>query len=438
MFIAKTFILYQEGQFWANFSDMSPDKPMSVFCQEPPPRGVKLSISSQIFNATENFWILPNFILHRSGVVKNLIFEPNFQHKSKFFWILSNFILPGLLSGEKCQFWAKFQQLSKFLDFAKFHPSKIQSGQKCQFWAKFSRRLKISGFSQISSFAGPEWSNSQFKPNFHRELKISKFCQISSFPCSEWSKMSVLSQIFDMTKICQYFAKFQPSQVQSGQKCKFWSELKTELKKSIFWARFSTQIKIFLDFVEFHPLLVQSGQHSHFLAKFAAWLKISGFCQISSFACPEWSKLSILGLILIAIENFWILPHFILCMSRVVKNVSFELNFWHESKFLDFAKFHPSQVRSGQNLDCKPNFQRDWKYLDFAIFHPSQVWSGQKSDFWAKFSTQIKIFLDFVKFYPLLVQSGQHSHFWAKFSTRLKISGLCQISSFACPEWSNS
>ena len=163
---------------------------------------------------------------------------------------------------------------------------------------------------------------------------------------------------------------------------------------------FQQQIKIFLDFVKFHPLLVQSGQHSHFLAKFAAWLKISGFCQISSFACPEWSKLSILGLILIAIEHFWILPHFILCMSRVVKNVSCELNFWHESKFLDFAKFHPSQVRSGQTLDFKPNFQRDWKFLDFAKFHPSQVWSGQKSHFWAKFSTQIKIFLDFVKFHP--------------------------------------
>ena len=89
-------------------------------------------------------------------------------------------------------------------------------------------------------------------------------------------------------------------------------------------------------------------------------------------------------------------------MSPVVKNVSFELNFWHESKFLDFAKCHPSQVRR------------------------------------TKFSTQVKIFLDFVKFYPLLVRSGQNSHFWAKFSTRLKISGFCQISSFACPEWLNS
>ena len=71
-----------------------------------------------------------------------------------------------------------------------------------------------------------------------------------------------------------------------------------------------------------------------------------------------------------AFENFWILPNLILRMSWVFKNVNFELNFWHESKFLDFAKFHPSQVRSDQTLDFKPNFQRDWKFLDFAKFSP--------------------------------------------------------------------
>ena len=71
-----------------------------------------------------------------------------------------------------------------------------------------------------------------------------------------------------------------------------------------------------------------------------------------------------------AFENFWILPNLILRMSWVFKNVNFEQNFWHESKFLDFAKFHPSKVRNGQTLDFKPNFQRDWKFLDFAKFSP--------------------------------------------------------------------
>ena len=181
------------------------------------------------------------------------------------------------------------------------------------------------------------------------------------------------------------------------------------------------------------------------------------------------------------------LSNFILCRSRVVKSLKFEPNVWRNWKLLDFAKFHPShvasgqkckfwvfltwikiakchpsQVRSGQTLDFKQNFQHDWKYLDFAKFHPSQVWSGQKSIFWARFSTQIKIFLGFVKFHP---QSGQHCHFLAKFSAWLKISGFAKfhplhvqssqnsqfwawfwlrlkisefyhISSFACPEWS--
>ena len=309
-----------------------------------------------MFDATENFWILPNVILRMLPVVKSVSFELNFWHESK---------------------------------------------------------------CNMSSFAGQEWSNSLFQAKFSTRLKISGFCQISSFAGLEWSKIYFLSQIFNTNQ------------------------------------------------------------------------NFSRFCQISSFAGSEWSALSFFSQICSVTENFWILPNFILCMSRLVKNVSCELNFWHESKFLDFPKFHPLQVRSGQNLDCKPNFQRDWKYLDFAIFHPSQVWSGQKSDFWAKFSTQIKIFLDFVKILSfagsewvtlsflsqifnttenfwivpnfifcmsrvvellilgliliaienlwilphfILCMSrlvSQKCLFLAKFSTRLKISWFCKISSFA-------
>ena len=123
----------------------------------------------------------------------------------------------------------------------------------------------------------------------------------------------------------------------------------------------------------------------------------------------------------------------LICLCWVT-NVSFEQNFWHISKFLGFAKFHPLQVRNGQTLDFKPNFQRDWKFLGFAKFHPPQVQSAQ-SHFWVKFSTQIKIFLDFVKFHPLLVRSGENSHFWAKFSMRQKISGFCHKTSW--DSWSS-
>ena len=92
---------------------------------------LKLSISSQIFNATENFWILPNFILRRSRVV-NLIFESNFQHRSKFFWILSNFILCWFGVVKTLIFEPNFQRDRKFLDFATFHPLHVPSGQISQ------------------------------------------------------------------------------------------------------------------------------------------------------------------------------------------------------------------------------------------------------------------------------------------------------------------
>ena len=205
----------------------------------------------------------------------------------------------------------------------------------------------------------------------------------------------------------------------------------------------------FLDFAKFHPSHVQSGRVSQISNIAKARIKISGFCQISSMVCPEWSKLSILGLIFIRIENFWILPTFIFRMSWMVKNVSFELNFWQESKF------HHWQFRGGQTLDFKSNLQRDWKYLDFAKFHPPQVWSGQKSHFWARFSMQLKIlpnfylcmsrvvktinfglnfycdwkFLNFTKFRPSHILSGQKCMFFLDFS------GFCQILSFAGSEW---
>ena len=118
-----------------------------------------------MFDATENFWILPNFILRMSPVVKNVCFELNFWHESKC-WLC-----------------------------------------------------------KMSSFAGQEWSNSRFQAKFSTRLKISGFCQISSFTGLEWSKISFLSQIFNTNqnfpRFCQIssldFAKFHPSKIQSGQ-----------------------------------------------------------------------------------------------------------------------------------------------------------------------------------------------------------------------------
>ena len=213
---------------------------------------------------------------------------------------------------------------------------------------KFSTRLKISWFCQISSFAGQDWSNSWFQAKFSTRLRISGFCQVSSFAGPKWSKISFLSQI-------------------------------------------STQIKIFLDFVKF--ILCWFGVVKTLIiwAKFSTQLKISGFCQISSFACPECSKLSNFVSIFSTTKNFWRLSFL----------------FQHDSKFPDFAKFHPLLVRSGQNSH-----------------NLSQIFNATEN-FWI-LPNFILCWFGVVK--TLII--------WAKFSMRLNISGFCQISAFLGPEWS--
>ena len=162
------------------------------------------------------------------------------------------------------------QPKSKLLDFAKF-----LSGQKCQFWAKFSTWLKMSAFCQLSAFPGPEWSkmsiliqiltgtkNFRILPNFSLEVEWQKshfwaiktnqnfsgLCQISSFAVSEWTKLSFLSQIFNATE------------------------------NFLIWPNFLLCMSLVFKTLKF-------------CAKFSKRLKIFEFCQISSYACPEWSKM---------------------------------------------------------------------------------------------------------------------------------------------------
>ena len=146
------------------------------------------------------------------------------------------------------------------------------------------------------------------------------------------------------------------------------SKMSVLAKFSTWWPRMSG----FCQISSFAGLL--SGEKCHFWAKFSTWIKFSGFCQISFFA------------------------------GLLVKNVNFEQKNQGNSKFLDLAKFHFSQVPSGQTLNFDPNFHRDWKFLNFAKFHPSHVLRDQKCRF-----------------------------YWAKFSTQLKIAGFFQILSFAGP-----
>ena len=77
-------------------------------------------------------------------------------------------------------------------------------------------------------------------------------------------------------------------------------------------------------------------------------------------------------------QNFWIYQISSFAGLLSSQKGSFEPNFQCDSKCLDFAKFQPSQVQSGQNINFEPNFKQDWKFLDFAKIRP-QVRSGQKS-----------------------------------------------------------
>ena len=116
--------------------------------------------SRQMFDATENFWILPNFILRMLPVVKNVSFELNFWHESKC-WLCKMSSFAGQ-EWSNSWFLAKFSTRLKISGFAKFHPSQVWSGQKSIFEPDFQHKSNFSGFCQISSFAGSEWSTLSF------------------------------------------------------------------------------------------------------------------------------------------------------------------------------------------------------------------------------------------------------------------------------------
>ena len=173
-------------------------------------------------------------------MVKNVNFEPNFQHESEFLY------------------------------FDKFHPSKIQSSKTSHIWAKFSTQIKFYGFCQISFFAGKFWAK------FSRWLKVLDLAKFI-FCRSHGVNLSILSRIFTVTE-------------------NFWILLNFIL--CMFW--------VFKN-VSFEP-------------NFSTRLKISVFCHISSFAGPQWSKMSILSQIFNVTFNVRISPNFSLPRSRVVKN----------------------------------------------------------------------------------------------------------------------
>ena len=168
-------------------------------------------------------------------------------------------------------------------------------------------------------------------------LKISEFYKISSFTSKCWN---LTQNFWILPNFIQGALNF-GSDGMVGQ---------TQNYSFNFGLNFDCNWKL-LNFTKFHSSHVVGGQKCMFFKpKFSTRLKISGFCQISSFADSEWLKLSILIKILNATKNFWIL--------------------------LNFTKFPPSHLPSGQKCPFLTNFQRNSKFPDFAQFHPLQVLSG--------------------------------------------------------------
>ena len=149
--------------------------------------GQKTQFLSQIFNTTQIFWILSNFIFADSEWSKISFFNQIFN-TTQIFWILSNFILCRFRVVKNVHFEANFHPDSKFLDFAEFYPSHVLSRQSVSFSKIFTATENFRILPNFILRRSLVVKNVNFEPNFQPDSK------------------------------CLHFAKFQPSQVQSGQK----------------------------------------------------------------------------------------------------------------------------------------------------------------------------------------------------------------------------
>ena len=134
------------------------------------PKWLKISFLSQIFNLTQNLYLVK--------------FHPSQVQSGQEISILNQIFWPD---------W-------KLLNFAKFQPSQEWGGQKTQFLSQIFNTTQIFWILSNFIFADSEWSKSHFLTKFSTRLKYSGFCQISSFADSEWLKMSILRQIFTPTQ----------------------------------------------------------------------------------------------------------------------------------------------------------------------------------------------------------------------------------------------
>ena len=153
-------------------------------------------VKNLIFQQNWNLLILPNFMFHRTGLLKNLKFESNFQCDYNLF-ILPSFYDSQDLGGQKFHFffWLNFELIDwNFLILPYFMVCRT-GWSKILNLSKIFNVYQIAWFCQISCFARCGVVN-----KFQIWVKFSKWPKFIDFvklAAPGWSKLSNLSNIFN-------------------------------------------------------------------------------------------------------------------------------------------------------------------------------------------------------------------------------------------------
>ena len=178
------FKIFLELSFWSPFWPYG-------WAASHPPRKVMTTLYCMVYHVyTHLYRSFTKFCVFRTGVVKNLKFEQNFQRDSNFL-ILPIFMVPARPGRSKI---SDFSKISKFLNFAKLYVSHELDRHKISNFSKIFYMTQISWFCQTSCFAGPGWS---------RILNLSKISNVTQtwdsnllilpnswFAWPGWSKIS--------------------------------------------------------------------------------------------------------------------------------------------------------------------------------------------------------------------------------------------------------
>ena len=202
----------------------------------------KMFVFSQIFNTTQNFLIVQDFVLYWSLINQKCQFLRQLfnatQNVTGFCQALSNiFLLSQISNIAKARLKISGFCLMSSAGMSLNGPTTIES------WAWFLLRMKVYEFYQLSSFAFAEWLR-----NVSLEVNLWQHSKITSLAGQGWSNYVAVKIKF------------------TTRKNKIWTLPNSILRKSglvknrIFEPDFQCNW-VFLDFAKFLPLHVKIGQN---------------------------------------------------------------------------------------------------------------------------------------------------------------------------------